>query len=61
MALFRERLLDGGGHFELSAAEFVLRVCLREYAARREELVQRGIGARLGDRLGIRGHGGVPP
>ena len=41
MALFFDGLLDGGGHGELSAAEFVGGMALREHAAGAEKLVER--------------------
>ena len=41
MAFFRQRLFYGLRHLQLSAAEFVGRVGLREQAAGREEVVER--------------------
>ena len=54
MALFFQRLLHRLGHLELSAAEFIGGMTLRQNSARREELVERDSGG--GGGMGGRRH-----
>jgi len=43
VAFLFQRLLDGLGHLQLSAAKFIGRMCPRKHSARCEELVQRSV------------------
>ena len=62
VTLFFDGFFDGGGHGELSAAEFVGGMALREHPGGTEELVEReareldrGCGRRCGGRRGLGG------